>query len=138
MDDIRFRAWIPETEKMGEVVAMDWNDSQIITCHIDINGTVDKYYPNYNGFGDAITFLRFTGLRDKDNKMIYEGDILRIITFGFDSEKMVTNVLYSNGQFRLANGRNMFYFGQSDMTKMDDAIVIGNIFENADLIVLKN
>ena len=33
---------------------------------------------------------------------------------------------------KLKNGRNMFYYGQLDFTKMDDAKVIGNIFDNPD------
>ena len=43
-------------------------------------------------------------------------------------------ILYDNCRFQLSNGRNLFYFGQSDLTKMDDTIVIGNIYDNPDLI----
>lgn len=80
------------------------------------------------------TVGQFTGLLDKDGKEIYEGDILHTITFGFNPEEYTAIILYRNCSFQLSNGRNLFYFGQSDLTKMDDTIVIGNIHDNPDLI----
>ena len=83
---------------------------------------------------DPETLGQFTGLLDKDGKEIYEGDILHTITFGFNPEEYTAIILYRNCSFQLSNGRNLFYFGQSDLTKMDDTIVIGNIYDNPDLI----
>lgn len=80
------------------------------------------------------TVGQFTGLLDKDGKEIYEGDILHTITFGFNPEEYTAIILYRNCSFQLSNGRNLFYFGQSDLTKMDDTIVIGNIYDNPELI----
>ena len=80
------------------------------------------------------TVGQFTGLLDKDGKEIYEGDILHTITFGFNPEEYTAIILYRNCSFQLSNGRNLFYFGQSDLTKMDDTIVIGNIHDNPELI----
>ena len=75
------------------------------------------------------------GLFDKNGKEIYEGDILHTITFGFEPEEYTAIILYDNCRFQLSNGRNLFYFGQSDLTKMDDTIVIGNIYDNPELII---
>ena len=83
---------------------------------------------------DPETLGQFTGLLDKDGKEIYEGDILHTITFGFNPEEYTAIILYRNCSFQLSNGRNLFYFGQSDLTKMDDTIVIGNIYDNPELI----
>ena len=80
------------------------------------------------------TVGQFTGLFDKNGKEIYEGDILHTITFGFNPEEYTAIILYRNCSFQLSNGRNLFYFGQSDLTKMDDTIVIGNIYDNPELI----
>ncbi len=80
------------------------------------------------------TVGQFTGLFDKNGKEIYEGDILHTVTFGFEPEEYTAIILYDNCRFQLSNGRNLFYFGQSDLTKMDDTIVIGNIYDNPELI----
>lgn len=84
------------------------------------------------------TVGQFTGLLDKNGKEIYEGDILHTITFGFNPEEFTAIILYRNCRFQLSNGRNLFYFGQSDLTRMDDTIVIGNIHDNPDLIKEEN
>lgn len=81
------------------------------------------------------TVGQFTGLFDKNGKEIYEGDILHTVTFGFEPEEYTAIILYDNCRFQLSNGRNLFYFGQSDLTKMDDTIVIGNIYDNPELII---
>ena len=83
---------------------------------------------------ETTTVGQFTGLFDKNGKEIYEGDILHTITFGFEPEEYTAIILYDNCRFQLSNGRNLFYFGQSDLTKMDDTIVIGNIYDNPELI----
>lgn len=80
------------------------------------------------------TVCQFTGLFDKNGNEIYEGDILHTITFGFNPEEYTAIILYRNCSFQLSNGRNLFYFGQSDLTKMDDTIVIGNMYDHPELI----
>ena len=97
--------------------------------NIEIGKSIGMYevYPETVG--------QFTGLLDKDGKEIYEGDILHTITFGFNPEEYTAIILYRNCSFQLSNGRNLFYFGQSDLTKMDDTIVIGNIYDNPELII---
>lgn len=83
---------------------------------------------------DPETLGQFSGLCDKNGKEIYEGDILHTITFSFKPEEYTAIIIYDNCRFQLSNGRNLFYFGQSDLTKMDDTIVIGNIYDNPELI----
>lgn len=80
------------------------------------------------------TVGQYIGIKDKNGREIYEGDIIEVCTFGFNPERFITEVIYEKCAFRLKNGRNMFYCGQSDFTKMDDAKVIGNIFDNPEFL----
>ena len=114
----------------GSLVKIEKNRYAVIPPlnNIEIGKSIGMYevYPETVG--------QFTGLLDRDGKEIYEGDILHTITFGFNPEEYTAIILYRNCSFQLSNGRNLFYFGQSDLTKMDDTIVIGNIYDNPDLI----
>ena len=87
---------------------------------------------------DPETVGEHIGMTDKKGKKIFEGDVIRTITFGFDCDKFITEIKFgacSGVQgFYLANGRGMFYFGQTDLTVMDDTEVIGNRFDNPELL----
>ena len=97
------------------------------------DGLIFKHYTV-----DRETVGQYTGLTDKNGKKIFEGDIIRVITFGFSAEMFITEVKFGAKSgvqgFYLANGRSMFYFGQKDLTVMDDAWVIGNIHDNPELL----
>ena len=84
------------------------------------------------------TVGQFIGMYDKNGKKIFEGDIIRTVTFGFDCDKFITEVKFGARSgvqgFYLANGRSMFYFGQKNKNVMDDTEVIGNIHDNPELI----
>jgi uncharacterized phage protein (TIGR01671 family) len=84
-----------------------------------------------------VTVSQFTGLTDKNGKKVFEGDIIEVITCGFNSEKFTTSIVFSDCAFRMKNGRNLFYFGQKNMTTMDDARIIGNIHDDPDLMETK-
>ena len=73
--------------------------------------------------------MQFTGLQDKTGVDIYEGDLLHFVTFGFEPEVFTTEIIYKDCAFKLKNGRSLFYFGQINLTKLDDAKIVGNIYE---------
>ena len=87
---------------------------------------------------DPETVGEHIGMTDKKGKKIFEGDVIRTITFGFDCDKCITEIKFGARSgvqgFYLANGSGMFYFGQTDLTVMDDTEVIGNRFDNPELL----
>lgn len=108
------------------------SDKWYISCFPDKDDNEEVYLI------DSATICQYIGITDKNGKKIFEKDIIETITFGFTQDHFITSVefgaKFSMQGFYLTNGRSMFYFGQSDLTKMDDSQVIGNIFDNPELL----
>lgn len=91
----------------------------------DCNGYNMLYTPvNHNTVG------QFTGLLDKNGEEIYEGDIVRCNEFVYE-------VVYESkrfASFALRRDKDMFdhYFGEA--MGCDACEVIGNVFDNLDLL----
>ena len=132
--EIKFRVWDHNLKEYIE----DSNADPMISW----DGKVYCYERQKEG-GDVlvsgirnITVQQYTGMVDKDGKEIYEGDLLRMITEG-----MVYEVVY-NSEYTAFTCRVHNYHLRADASDalcdlwcVDCKEVIGNIFENPELII---
>lgn len=130
---MNYKLWDKENK---EFLEDDWETEFAVLA----NGTVIEIY--YNGFAedysvrnlDNIELLQYTGLKDKNGKEIYEGDIV-LIRIEETSILHKTVVKFKHGAF-IADiiGKNdyiyLFHFGFNK----DDFEVLGNIYENSELL----
>ena len=127
MREIKFRAWHKDLDKMYfdvEVSSTDWLDK---TRHFG---------------GDKSTLMQFTGLKDKNGKEIYEGDILishfgRSIGRGQVWEKMISLCVFDEDEAKFifeTKIRKRIDAKEINNEYLGDSPIIGNKFENPELL----
>lgn len=126
MREIKFRG---KRKDNGEWIEGYYAYKELSDEHFIIVPTFDPQYtrhPQYftDHLVDADTVCQYTGLKDKDEKEIWEGDILT-------AEGMYNDyVIFENGTFRFAGGQMSIV---EDWDHYSSPQVIGNVYENPEL-----
>ena len=122
--EVKFRAWLKEEKKMVNVETIDFTDKS--TQYLEKNKIIDAYLLRRMIFDD-IELMQYTGVKDKNNKEIYEGDII-ICKYG---PQIAMEVKWVDEGFRtLGKYDRDNYVG----FVKNSAEVIGNIYENPELL----
>ena len=93
----------------------------------------------WNSAGDEVVWMQFTGLHDKNGNKIYEGDICRKY-YGVDEPltEIIFEVIFLNGCFTGKEIKSTgFYYMEWPSEYFDSCEVIGNIYENPELLETK-
>ncbi len=130
MREIKFRAW---DKKQKEMIHVDKFLSNVANCGKSMVWDHNMRIDNRGGLlidGDIGILMQFTGLKDKNGKEIYEGDI--VLHDGYNSE-----IKFFDCAFFLDTSINYAPKALSHMLK-PDLKVIGNIHKNPELLKLEN
>ena len=128
MRDIKFRVWDNERNAMlnSKSVDIDFFEGKI-----EITSDTIRYDEVYTDEIKDFELMQYIGVKDKNGREIYEGDI---ITITLDTGNVITgSVGMNNGQWSIKY-YDRYYSLVSIWYEMQPE-VIGNIYENPELII---
>lgn len=137
--EIKFRAWHLSKKIMAEVGDFNWTGK----VHISYKQGPEKsgYFFGGNNVGDdwlkdEHILMQFTGLKDKNGKEIYEGDIITFIyktSVRDDGTTAIWEIYWHDGGF--SYGKKSEKYAMSVYHEWASRVeVIGNIYETPHLL----
>lgn len=124
--EIKFRAWNKKDKVMVDVAAMNFGPSGLWSLIEDADDAELQLEDNYE-------LMQYTGLKDKNGREIYEGDIVRTGEDNIgDPDPTIGQVIMREGSWLIENEKKQEEIGLfSEITSRE---VIGNIFEDKQLL----
>lgn len=145
MREIKFEAW-----DIGKKVFIPQDAWAVVTTDFGAFGVMLKDWENYREgeyfYSNAQVLREYTGLKDKNGKEIYEGDLVWIRATALDpvGQEKPHKIVFGNhcigkDDWGLEHTTPCFCIEFCDDSgycriEADETIVIGNIYENSELI----
>jgi hypothetical protein len=129
--EIKFRAWDTRQKTMLRDVS---------------TGTVRVWSGGVEALAEDCKFMQYTGLKDKNGKEIYEGDIVKIHNYTNkfkrgvpDFDWRVFEVEWNQTNYAFNNAVIYCPFSRYNRETLEDydIEIIGNIYENPELLIIK-
>ncbi|VPP66587.1 phage protein [Streptococcus pneumoniae] len=132
----KFRVWHHELGRLMSVKCMFFQDSEIE--EFELNDTLRNDY--ITAYPDEIELMQSTGLKDKNGKEIFEGDIVRTTRFLGRADEIGGFYEYEKdyvGVVKVLEGSWVIDTGSVAVRlwfEIDESEVLGNIYENLEFL----
>lgn len=139
----RYRAWIKTEKRMffsDDILAIDYENEEIVTQQVYFENGLPDDRDIYCYDFDEIELMQSTGLKDKNGKEIFEGDIVRTTRFLGRADEIGGFYEYDKefiGIVKQLEGSWVIDTGSDAVclwTEIEENEIIGNIYENPELL----
>lgn len=136
----KFRAWDKNTNDMVDIKTIDLERDGSVGCVVD--------YSSINLDVSECVLMQSTGSKDKNGVEIFEGDLVKKFSninkftddFAEDIEPIyvITSIVRDGACFKTTfKGVPSFVLDQNSMSMVEHMEVVGNIYENPELLEVK-
>lgn len=135
MRNIKYKLYSPSWNKVFRVTNIAFNKQGLIeTVAVPMKDALPEYYGDTNLVldlypKDKIELLEFTGHYDIDGKEIYSGYIVSFVA----SDKNYIGVVEWSNEYASFLVKVKDYY-EEYLSEIDEILVLGNIYENKELI----
>ena len=129
----KFRVWVNKIKAIFEpddIIDINYEEKEIFTQDIYfVDGLPDSRILHRYDF-DEIEPMQSTGLKDKNGKEIFEGDIVKMAKDVYSEPTYYEVVRHRGGAYRLESERH----GCELWLRHTDCEVVGNVYETPELL----
>ena len=129
----RYIAWIKTEKRMffsDDILAIDYENEEIVTQQVYFENGLPDDRDIYCYKTDEIELMQTTGLKDKNGKEIFEGDIVKMSKDVYSEPTYYEVVRHRGGAYRLESKQH----GCELWLRHTDCEVVGNVYENPELL----
>ncbi len=121
----KYRAWQKTWEEMCKVKRIRFNDEENITTVFVVGKTSGS-----NAYLKDVELMQSTGLRDKNGKEVFVGDIVKMSKDVYSEPTYYEVVRHYGGAYRLESKQH----GCELWLRHTDCEIVGNVYENRELL----
>lgn len=129
----RYRTWIKTEKRMIEtddLLDIDYENTEIVTQQVYFENGLPDDRDIYCYDFDEIELIQSTDMVDRDGKIIFEGDIVKMAKDVYSEQTYYEVVRHRGGAYRLESKQH----GCELWLRHTDCEVVGNIYENRELL----